>query len=717
MRVAQSALGEVGYGDEDGCPFLTDRKALHPDLLAPLHEDKLICVRARPVVFLEAAGRRVPARRLRRGSFVRLRDSEAFRIAAPICVILAIATLLRTWQLTQNGFGRQYYAAAVRSMMDSWHNFLFNAFDPAGFVTIDKPPVAIWLQAASAKLLGFNEASILLAQVVAGLAGIAILYMMVRRSFGQTAAAFAALALALSPVNVAVDRSNNTESCLILVLLVAAWLGMRAAETGRAALLCAAMAAVGIGFNVKMGAALVLVPVLALTFSVAWRSAPLTWHIKRQAIAGVVLVVVSLSWVVFFDLTPAGSRPYAGSTRNNSMIELALVHNGAARFQSLFQGARNDADATQSGTAATAKKGPLLVDGSPTGPFRLFRPTAAAQFAWLLPLALVGLFFAWSPAAAIERTASRRISAGVWSGWLVSYWGVLSFAGGPVHTYYVAILGPPLAVLSGIAVAELWSRWNAGLLWRPALPLLALGTAAWQAYVCYGQSGTLSAGWLSGTWIAAVTITLLCGGALFTLPQRTRTAQVTAVIAIAAALVPPSLTAASVIMVRPNVAAPVADMMALQKPLDTRRTTITAPAQSAARRKLADYLIANRDNADYIVAVPNANIAAPLIIATGMPVMAMGGYLGDDPILRPQDLERLVADRKLRFVMLGGFTLAPEKAAVALEPIAQWVKANGRPVHPSLWRLYGAQSDAPYRIRLGEAVVSVPPPVLFDLRR
>ena len=67
MRLAQSALGEVGYGDEDGCLFLTDRKALHPDLLAPLHEDKLICVRARAVVFLEAAGRRVSARRLRLG--------------------------------------------------------------------------------------------------------------------------------------------------------------------------------------------------------------------------------------------------------------------------------------------------------------------------------------------------------------------------------------------------------------------------------------------------------------------------------------------------------------------------------------------------------------------------------------------------------------------------------------------------------------------------
>src|SRR5258708_8491756 len=97
-----------------------------------------------------------------------------------------------------------------------------------------------------------------------------------------TAGAIAALSLALSPVSVAVDRSNNTESCLILVLLAAVWLGMRAAETGRLAMLCAAMAAIGVGFNVKMGAALVLAPVLALTFSLARPGAPVIWHLGRQ---------------------------------------------------------------------------------------------------------------------------------------------------------------------------------------------------------------------------------------------------------------------------------------------------------------------------------------------------------------------------------------------------------------------------------------------------
>ena len=95
--------------------------------------------------------------------------------------------------------------------------------------------------------------------------------------------------------------------------------------------------------------------------------------------------------------------------------------------------------------------------------------------------------------------------------------------------------------------------------------------------------------------------------------------------------------------------------------------------------------------------------------------MAMGGYLGDDPILTPSDVERLASDRQLRFVMLGGFTLAPAKQAAALDPIARWVRAHARPVDPKLWRLSGASGSTPYRINLGNEWVEVPPPELFDL--
>jgi 4-amino-4-deoxy-L-arabinose transferase-like glycosyltransferase len=664
-----------------------------------------------------------PARGERR--IPRLPDNQILKTASSLTLVAAVAVLARTWQLSQNDFGRQYYAAGVRSMLDSWHNFLFNAFDPAGFVSIDKPPVAIWLQVASAKLLGFGTLSILLTQVMAGLAAVLIIYALVRKYWGGTAGAIAALSLALSPVNVAVDRSNNTESCLILVLLAAVWLGMRAAETGRLAMLCAAMAAIGIGFNVKMGAALVLAPVLALTFSLARPGAPVTWHkatwhLGRQAIAGIVLVAVSLSWAIFFDLTPARDRPYAGSTRHNSMLELALVHNGAARFLAMSTPAGNPAISSPAASGATAPattavRQPVMTDDSPTGPLRLFRPRAAAQFAWLLPLALAGLVLAWLDARSPGAPVSRRISAGVWTGWLVLYWIVLSFAGGLIHTYYVAVLGPPLAVFSGIAVAGLWSRLKAGKSGRIYLPLIIVATASWQIYLCMAPSEGIGSDWLSLTWLTSIGIAVICAVVLYALPQQGSSfAKLLAVASIGALLVPPILAAASVILRRPNIAAPVANMTALLAPSDTERQALRTSRLDAGRQKLISYLTANREAANFLVAVPNANVAAPLIISTGLPVMAIGGYLGDDPILTASDIEKLASDRQLRFVMLGGFTLAPAKQAAALDPIARWVRANGHPVDPKLWRPY-ASSSTPYRINLGNEWVEVPPPELFDL--
>ena len=154
------------------------------------------------------------------------------RIAPSVALaaILSLAAVLRGWNLGGGGVVIPYYLAGVRSQLVGWHNFFFNAFDPAGFVSLDKPPIAFWLQTASAKLLGFGAASVLLPQVLEGVAAVALLYWLVRRRFGVAAGLLAALVLALSPVSVAVDRSNNTESCLVLVLLLAAWALIRAIE-------------------------------------------------------------------------------------------------------------------------------------------------------------------------------------------------------------------------------------------------------------------------------------------------------------------------------------------------------------------------------------------------------------------------------------------------------------------------------------------------------
>src|SRR2546429_107968 len=241
--------------------------------------------------------------------------------------VLCLAAALRLWRLDQNGFGNEYYTAGVRSMSLSWHNFLYGSFDPAGFISVDKPPVALWIQVASVKLFGFHALSVLIPQALEGVAAVTLLYHLVQRRFGAAAGLLAALFLALTPVSVAIDRSSNTDSCLVLVLLLAAWALTLAVEQGRWPLLALAMALVGLGFNVKMLAAFVVLPTFVLVYLVG---APLAWRrrVVDLAVAGVALTAVSLSWVLVFDLTPPDRRPYAGTTNQNSMLRLAPPRGG-----------------------------------------------------------------------------------------------------------------------------------------------------------------------------------------------------------------------------------------------------------------------------------------------------------------------------------------------------------------------------------------------------
>src|SRR5260370_3927939 len=186
-----------------------------------------------------------------------------------LAAVMLVSIFMNFYQLGQNGFGNLYYAGAIRTMLDSWHNFFFVSFDPGGFVSIDKPHLGFWLQAASAKIFGFTPFSIFLPQALAGVLSILLLYHLVRRHFGVVAGLLAALALAISPISVVTNRNNTIHSTLVLVMLLGAWAVLRAAETGklRWLLLCAAF--VGLGFNIKMLEAYLVVPAYGLLYLLA----------------------------------------------------------------------------------------------------------------------------------------------------------------------------------------------------------------------------------------------------------------------------------------------------------------------------------------------------------------------------------------------------------------------------------------------------------------
>jgi 4-amino-4-deoxy-L-arabinose transferase-like glycosyltransferase len=152
--------------------------------------------------------------------------------------IIVVSVFMNLFRLGQNQFGvittsvNSYYAAAVKSMLMNWHNFFFAAFDPQGFLAIDKPPLGFWLQVASARIFGFNAWSLLLPEALAGVGAAIVLYILVQRIAGTNAGLIAALALALMPISVVASRNNTIDSVLILTLLFATWALSIAVETG-----------------------------------------------------------------------------------------------------------------------------------------------------------------------------------------------------------------------------------------------------------------------------------------------------------------------------------------------------------------------------------------------------------------------------------------------------------------------------------------------------
>ena len=560
---------------------------------------------------------------------------------ACLIAVLAIAAGLRLWRLDDNGFGTTYYAAGVRSLLQGWWLFFYNAFDPAGFVSLDKPPLAFWIQAVFARVLGYSGWAIHLPQVLAGVTSVAILHHLVRRPFGAIAGLIAALLLALTPIAVAVDRSNNTDAWLTFFLLLAGWAALR----GRGLSLVISMALLGLAFNVKMLAALVCGPALLagwlLASALDWRRR-LGW----MAAGGATLVVVSLSWAVAFDLTPKDSRPYAGSTTGNSMLELIVVHNGLERFVL-------NRPVTQPLPAGMPRV--ELYDAVPVGPLRLASPSLASQFAWMLPLAVLGLIL-------VRRRDGIDASLVLWGIWAIAYGIVYSAAGGIFHIYYLSTLSAPLAALAGIGCVQLWRRGPTYL--TVGLALVAL----WQSYIAGA-----SLGWDS-TWIGFPAVALLASGAVLWRGKRPPAA-----IGGFALLVLPTAWALSAIFSPGSLTLPSSSLVRWLGGDDGRGPALSRTFGSLSDDpKLIEFLVAERRDSRFLVAAPDTLLAAPIIIRTGQPALAAGGYLGNDPILSTDALAAMAARGEVRYAIVSS---RGRQAA-----FARWVRANGKPVDEALWR-------------------------------
>ncbi|MDD9138012.1 glycosyltransferase family 39 protein [Fructobacillus sp. CRL 2054] len=245
--------------------------------------------------------------------------------------ILVLAAFLYGWGIWDAGSANSYYTAAITSMTQSWHNFWYGAFDPAGFITVDKPPIALWFMAISAKIFGVHGWSVVLPSVLAGIGSVALLYKLITPKFGPWAGRLAALVMTLTPTVVANSRTNNMDAILVFSLLLAVYTLTRAVAKKKFWLVLLAFAIIGIAFNIKMLQAFMILPAMLVFYWVAiklpWKK-KVAWLLAAMASLG----IFTVAYPAAVDSVSTSNRPYIGSSQTNSLMELAFGYNGTERL-------------------------------------------------------------------------------------------------------------------------------------------------------------------------------------------------------------------------------------------------------------------------------------------------------------------------------------------------------------------------------------------------
>lgn len=378
--------------------------------------------------------------------------------------------------LSANGWANSFYSAAVQAGSVSWKAFFFGSSDAANSITVDKPPASLWVMELSVRAFGLNSWSILVPEVLLGVAAVALLWATVRRPFGPAAGLLAGLALAVTPVAALMFRFNNPEALLVFLMIAAAWAMTRAVEDGRWRWLVLTGALIGFGFLTKQLQVLLVVPALALTYLLAGPP-KLVKRILQLFAAAAAMVVAAGWWLLAVELWPASSRPWIGGSHQNSILELTLGYNGLGRLNGNERG-------------SVGPGGDLPPGGNgmwgETGITRMFEPAQGGQIAWLIPAALVALVVGLVLRGRAARTDRQRASLVLWGGWLLVTGLVFSFMAGIFHSYYTVALAPAIAALVGAGAVLAWRGRHR--LWVRLASALAVGLTTATAWMLLSRS-------------------------------------------------------------------------------------------------------------------------------------------------------------------------------------------------------------------------------------
>jgi 4-amino-4-deoxy-L-arabinose transferase-like glycosyltransferase len=614
---------------------------------------------------------RVPGRS---GRFFRGRPADPAWVRPAVLGLLAATALLYLWGLGASGWANSFYSAAAQAGSVSWKAFFFGSSDAANAITVDKAPASLWVMALSARIFGVNAWSILVPQALEGVAAVGVLYVVVRRWFSPAAGLLAGAVLALTPVATLMFRFNNPDALLVLLLVGAAYAITRALEAGRTGWLVLAFVLVGGGFLAKMLQTLLVVPAFGFVYLVA---APVRLRRRVVQLVAATLAMVAAAgwWVAIVELTPASMRPYIGGSQTNSVLDLVFGYNGFGRL-------------TGNETGSVGGAGPAGSMWGETGWNRMFNAEFGGQASWLIPAALVlaGALFLYRVRA--PRTDRTRAAVMLWGGWLLVSAIVFSFQQGIIHPYYTVALAPAIGALVGIGATELWRR-RTDPVATGVLAITAGVTAVWSWTLLHRTPD-----WHPELQVLVLVGGLIASGALLALPViRNRAGRaVVAAGALVVALAGPAAyslaTAATphagaLPSAGPDAAAgfgipggmrggppggfPGGAPNAGQLPTGPPGGAGAAggfpggagPAGgllngSSPGDELVSLLDADAGSYRWVAATVGSNQASGYQLASGDPVMAIGGFNGSDPSPTLVEFQAFVAAGDIHYFIAGG---------------------------------------------------------------
>ncbi|NOU91509.1 mannosyltransferase [Paenibacillus sp. LMG 31460] len=623
-------------------------------------------------------------------------------ILVAIALLAGFLNMFNIWQdQTVNG----YYTAAVTSMLQSFHNFFFASFDPAGYVTVDKPPMTFWIQTISAYVFGVHGWSVILPQALAGVGSVLLMYFLIKPTFGKMSARLASLAFACTPIAAAVSRTNNVDSMLVFTLVLATWMLFRGIRGNKWGWVVAAFGIIGVAFNMKMLQAYMVIPAFYLFYLFVSK---VNWKSKLKVLTGAsaALIALSISWAVIVDSIPADKRPYMGSSQTNSVLELAFGYNGVSRLTGNQgpggggDGARPDGSgAMQDGQGGLGGfpdgGGP---DGAPggkgggggafntgtAGPLRLFQSALSGQISWLIPFAAFGVLALLIGIRRKKPMTAKQFETLFWLAWLLPAAAFFSVAGF-FHQYYLIMLAAPISALVGAGWTELWNLYRERAGWKMwLLPAAIAVTTAFELYIITPYNGQIGAGLAIGVGAAGAAAVLV----LVLTAKKEKIAHTAAILGLLVLLAAPLYWAATPLLYGGNSMLPEAGPN-LKQSSGMGGSRMGGPGE--VNTKLLDYVTKNNTGETYLFAVSRATEASSYIIKTGKAVMAMGGFSGSDPILTVDKLKEMVQNKEIKYFLIssGGFGGGGGTSS----ELTTWIKEHSTEVPKSEYQSETAQTQ------------------------